>query len=130
MRVALELPTAVEASWELLDKEGAVVAKSGEFPGATLHIHPFFYRGSYSQTLARILVAGKRGRKSDVSLKVGGSTGQVTAASVAKALKPVEPAFDKPLPAKAVASKPAATTDQSAAILRKHAAPKPAEGKK
>jgi len=91
----MELPTAVEGSWQLHDKDGKVIASSREHAGASLHVEPYFYRGSYSQTIARIIVAGKRGRKSNVSLKVGGATGQVKAESVDKAQRQVEPGFDK-----------------------------------
>jgi len=92
----MEMPTAVEGKWQLQDAEGKVIATQDTYPGAVMVIQPYFYSGQYSQTLTRVSVEGKRGRKAKAAFKVASTTGQVRTESMDRAPKPIEPAFDKP----------------------------------
>jgi len=102
----METPSAVEGTWALLDADGKTIANSEQHPGATLVVSPYFYRGQYSQSLLRTHVVGKRGRKVRQTVKVSAAAGKVSAESVDKAPKPVEPSFDKASPSKQPPPKP------------------------
>lgn len=95
MDVTMEMPTAVEGKWQLQDASGEVIAAQDTHPGAVMVIQPYFYSGQYSQTLTRVRVEGRRGRKAKAAFKVASATGQVRTESMDKAPKPIEPAFDK-----------------------------------
>ncbi len=97
MQVTMEMPTAVEGKWQLQDADGKIVASQDTNPGAVMVIQPYFYSGQYSQTLTRVCVAGKRGRKTKAAFKVASTTGQVRTESMDKAPKHVEAMFDRPL---------------------------------
>ena len=58
-------------------------------------MEPYFYRGLFSQTLFRVLTRGKRGREVKQALRVSAAGGKISAESMDKGQRPIEPSFDK-----------------------------------
>jgi hypothetical protein len=94
MEVQLQLPSAVEADWLLVDDNGKEIATSKDHPGATLLIEPYFYRGAYSQILARTVTRGKKGKETKNTLRVAAQTGKITSELSATSQSKIVPKFD------------------------------------
>ena len=94
MQVELKLPSAVEADWKLVDGDGKTLATSSDHPEAMLVFEPFFYKGSYSQSIGRTCTIGKKGKEIRNGLRVAAQTGKVTAEISSVLPNKIVPKFD------------------------------------
>ena len=94
MHVEFKLPSILEGDWHLTDIDGKVVATSKDHPEALLIVEPFFYKGSYSQVLARTTTIGKKGKEMRNALRVAAQTGKITAELATVIPAKVVPKFD------------------------------------
>jgi hypothetical protein len=94
MHVEFKLPGPIEGDWQLIDEEGKVIASSKDHPQALLVVEPFFYKGAYSQILARTLTVGKKGKEARNALRVASLTGKITAETATALPAKIVPKFD------------------------------------
>jgi hypothetical protein len=94
MQVELRTPTAIEGDWHLIDADGKIIATSKDHQGALLIIEPFFYKGTYSQILARTRTLGKKGKEMSNALRVAAQTGKITSELATALPAKIVPKFD------------------------------------
>jgi hypothetical protein len=98
MLIEIELPSALEGEWSLVDGSGKTLLTSAKAPDVRLMVEPHFYKGQYTQSLFRTIVSGKKGRKVEQTVKVSAGAGKLQAEVVGKLPKPIEPTFDRKPP--------------------------------
>jgi len=98
MQLLVELPTNIECDWVIHDADGKKLLASQEHPGIVLTILPYFYKGSQSQVVGRLVTKGAKGEVVRQILRVAGSDGKCSVISCDKKPKRVTPKFDALIP--------------------------------
>jgi len=94
MQFHIDLPTAIEGTWKIVDDKGEVLASDKKHAGATIIIEPYFYKGQQSQVAARVAATNDKGRQVRQLLRLGANDGIAKTYQCDLPLERIQPKFD------------------------------------